>query len=690
MSLNSGTLDQKSAAIEDPANKVQDLSSPDADTYLSTQGIRTLFDTEVEVTRIESFDNFNARFLGEVGKPVDNTPAWVEDEPTRITLVTETVLGISRQVVKFKDDTAASAVGAEIALVTADWANINSFGASYGGTMRMDSIDDGGLFVGLQDNDVDKRYGFNILNSGGFAKFNSPDSGSPFSITLDGLGGRPKILFDEWFKVEIVVPPGLGNADVFVNGELLDQQIVFATNQGGGGSKATITSGSSAATNRTFYAADYGVTIYKESSTKTISSVSMNGKNFVILLPPGKRDYEIRFPTGINRGIGDKFSVLAENVDGTVKFTTNPLNTLITFEGLKTISKTVEQVRVIKYVNTINNANNYKVDQEQPTKKIQLDGTVRNPGDISYNTALNVIEVKGLDTTLQTGQEMHIPVTNKTGATLNEGDLVRINGYDVTSDRVTVTKSQANFLVNAIVTGMCTTTMRDNEEGKITTTGRVNDLDTSGLIEGDIVYLSPFTAGLFTTTKPSLIALQIGHVGKVDASTGYIECDIKQLDVSIIAVLSDSTDQTFTANVSASVKFNTNNILQGFGHSATVNNDEITFVEPGNYYITIEPQYSRTTGGGVDVLNMYLQKDTGSGFVNVANSNIKVSISASGQTSVTTLTQTVSANFGDKFRCMIQVEDIDLKLDAFVAFGTTPNDVPATPSVICNIHRIGD
>ncbi len=673
------------------SNKVQDLSSPSTDTYLSTQGIRTLFDTEVEVTKIESFANFNARFLGEVGKPSSNTPVWTETDPAQITLVTETVLGISRQVVKFQDNTALAA-GAAIVLVTADWTNINSFGASYGGTIRLDTIDSSGFFLGLQDNDVDKRYGILVKNNGGFVQLDAPDGGDPFNITLDGLSGRPKILFDEWFKVEVVIPVGLGSADVFVNGELLAQQLLFVTNAGGAGSKVTISSGSSSSTTRTFYAADYGVTIYKESSTKTISSVAMNAKNFVILLPPGKRDYEVRFPTGINRDIGDRFSVLAENVLGTVKFTTNPLNALITFEGLKTKTQKVESVRVIKYVNTINNANNYELDRQQPSRKIQLDGTLLNPADVSYNTSLDVMEVKGLNTTLQVGQETHIPVINKTGSTLNEGDIVRINGYDATSDRLTATKSRADNLVNALVDGVCTTTMRDNEEGKITTIGRVNDLDTSSFTEGDIVYLSPFTFGLLTTTKPSLIALQIGHIGKVDASIGYIEVHIKQLDVSIRALISDSTDQTFTANVSASIKFNTNNELQGFSHSTTVKNDEITFGEAGNYYITIEPQYTRTTGGGVDVLNMYLQKSTDGGitFINVPNSNIKVTISASGETSKTALTQTLSANVGDRIRCMIQVEDVDLKLDAFVAFGTSPNDVPATSSCSLNIHRIGD
>lgn len=70
--------------------------------------------------------------------------------------------------------------------------------------------------------------------------------------------------------------------------------------------------------------------------------------------------------------------------------------------------------------------------------------------------------------------------------------------------------------------------------------------------------------------------------------------------------------------------------------------------------------------------------------------NISAFLFGSKITSVTALTQTLVVNSGDKIRCMIQVEDVDLKLDAFVAFGTTPNDVPVTPSCILNIHRIGD
>jgi len=129
--------------------KVEDLSSPNTNTYLSTQGLRTLLDTEV-VTKTESFANFNARFLGEVGKPSENTPAWTDDNPTQIATVTDTVFGVSKQVVKANQVVAfAGGTGAQLPLVAADWTNINSFGVSYGGTVRLDTTNSAGFFMGL-------------------------------------------------------------------------------------------------------------------------------------------------------------------------------------------------------------------------------------------------------------------------------------------------------------------------------------------------------------------------------------------------------------------------------------------------------------------------------------------------------------------------------------------------------------
>lgn len=324
-------------------------------------------------------------------------------------------------------------------------------------------------------------------------------------------------------------------------------------------------------------------------------------------------------------------------------------------------------------------------------KSVQKDATLTNQADISYDTIKETLEIKGVNNILQVGQEIYVFVKNVSGVTLNDGDIVRITGYDVTLDALEVDKAKADVVETAEISGMVTTTMADDATGLITMIGRVNDIDTSGFTVGEEIYLSPTVAGEFTSTRPAAIPIHIGHIGKVDATTGFIQVEIRQFSSSIRGIFSDTTDQTFTANVSKAIGFNTEDVKQGMTHSTVTKNEEITFTSGGVYLITVEPQYTRTVGGGTDILNMYMQKSTdgGTNFTNIANSNIKVSISAANQEEVTSLTQTLKFNQNDILRIMIQVEDSDLKLDAFVGFGSGDNTVPGTPSCIMNIYRLG-
>lgn len=326
---------------------------------------------------------------------------------------------------------------------------------------------------------------------------------------------------------------------------------------------------------------------------------------------------------------------------------------------------------------------------EGEADSIQQNVVLTKEGEVSYDTKFSVMEIKGKDTLLQVGQESHIPVTNLSGGTLNEGDVVRQSGYDAATDRITVVKSQADITVNADVLGMCTTTMLNGETGKITTFGRINELDTSMFTEGDEVFLSPTVLGGITATRPETLPIEIGYIGKSDALAGWIHLDIVLEDVGIHATLSDTTDQTFVADVSKAVVFNTNDVLQGITHSETVDPSEITFPSEGSYYITIEPQYVRTVGGGSDILNMYIQKKPVSGsFTNIPDSNIKLGISSADVDAVSPLTQTIDILKDEKIRIMINATSTNIALDAFPASGTAPDDIPATPSVIINITRL--
>lgn len=160
--------------------------------------------------------------------------------------------------------------------------------------------------------------------------------------------------------------------------------------------------------------------------------------------------------------------------------------------------------------------------------------------------------------------------------------------------------------------------------------------------------------------------------------------------VTIYGGYTDSGDQTFSVGVSKAVTFDTN--LESFGieHSESVDNSEFTFTTGGVYQATIEPHYTRTSGGGTTVLNLFAARDTGSGFVTIPNSNVRFAINTANVEEVSPTTSTFRVDAGDKLRIMIQVEDANLELMAVAASGSSPNDIPLTASIRANVIRVGN
>jgi hypothetical protein len=118
--------------------------------------------------------------------------------------------------------------------------------------------------------------------------------------------------------------------------------------------------------------------------------------------------------------------------------------------------------------------------------------------------------VKGGNVTLQVGQEQLIRVVNKVGASLLEANYqcVKISGAQ--GQRPKVALAQANNDLNSADTiGLVTETIADNQEGFVTTSGIVRNINTTGSLQGeswndgDVLYLSGTTAGQITNVKPS-------------------------------------------------------------------------------------------------------------------------------------------------------------------------------------------
>lgn len=129
-------------------------------------------------------------------------------------------------------------------------------------------------------------------------------------------------------------------------------------------------------------------------------------------------------------------------------------------------------------------------------------GTV-GVGEVEYNdTQGSLIQgLKGGNVTNVIGQQLHQRVNNRTGATLNKGDVVYLAGSQ--GNRITVAKGLAvSDAFSANTFGVVAESIADNQSGFIITEGLITGLNTSALTEDSAVYLSPTVAGALTSTKP--------------------------------------------------------------------------------------------------------------------------------------------------------------------------------------------
>lgn len=164
----------------------------------------------------------------------------------------------------------------------------------------------------------------------------------------------------------------------------------------------------------------------------------------------------------------------------------------------------------------------------EPVNNIDFDLTPTNGGAVGrliWNATDGTLNLGmgGGQVTQQIGQEEFIRVKNISGSTLLNGRVVRINGSD--AGRATVVQAQADTVANSkTTTGILTETIADGNEGFVTTFGLVRNLDTAAFSAGDVLYLSPVSAGVVTNVLPTggQVVVRIGVCITSNATTGVI------------------------------------------------------------------------------------------------------------------------------------------------------------------------
>jgi len=148
-------------------------------------------------------------------------------------------------------------------------------------------------------------------------------------------------------------------------------------------------------------------------------------------------------------------------------------------------------------------------------------------GTTKWNDNLGSSEttLKGGTVVLKNGVDLVARIVNKVtpNTTLTKANYsaVRISGAQ--GQRLAVELARANNDANSADTiGLVTETIATNQEGFIITMGQIEDINTTGSlqgetwVDGDVLYLSPTTAGRLTNIKPTGLT---GHIVVI----GYVE-----------------------------------------------------------------------------------------------------------------------------------------------------------------------
>ena len=121
------------------------------------------------------------------------------------------------------------------------------------------------------------------------------------------------------------------------------------------------------------------------------------------------------------------------------------------------------------------------------------------------------------------GQDLIVKVINNTGSTIANGAPVYITGTSSGQTYPNVALAKADVAATSAVIGLTNGSIANGAFGYVTAQGTIDNVNTSTFTVGQVLYLSPYSAGqLMNTIPPTGITVQVGVVSYVDSSAGHI------------------------------------------------------------------------------------------------------------------------------------------------------------------------
>jgi hypothetical protein len=121
------------------------------------------------------------------------------------------------------------------------------------------------------------------------------------------------------------------------------------------------------------------------------------------------------------------------------------------------------------------------------------------------------------------GQDLIFKVINNTGSTIANGAPVYITGTSSGQTYPNVALAKADVAATSAVIGLTNGSIANGAIGYVTSQGTIDNVNTSTFTVGQVLYLSPYSAGqLMNTIPPTGITVQVGVATYIDSSAGHI------------------------------------------------------------------------------------------------------------------------------------------------------------------------
>jgi hypothetical protein len=282
--------------------------------------------------------------------------------------------------------------------------------------------------------------------------------------------------------------------------------------------------------------------------------------------------------------------------------------------------------------------------------------------------------------TQQIGQETYARVKNETGSTIPNGTAVGFVGASPNS------LSVAPYLANGVqpslyILGIMTHDLPDSgEKGYCTTWGFVRDLDTSAFSVGDILYVSPSTAGALTNVKPTAPnnVIPIAAVVISDATAGVIFVRPTIQQMQYYGVFSKTTDQTPASSDTAyALTFDATDLSNGVEIGTPTS--RIVVPQSGLYNFNATVQITSGNSSDKNVWVWFRKNGT-----DVANSARLVTINVNGGYVPIALSQPISLAANEYVEVVFAASSTAITIDtvASTAFA------PAAPAVALEVTQV--